>query len=133
MVKNFGKLALVWLYGCIVWAVLLLWLSLIPHPPRLPWPLLSWDKFQHACAYALLTLLAGKSMEFLRLGRRGNWFLAGFGALIFGIVIEGLQYLGGKGRVADYRDVIANATGILAACLFAALWRRWSRPTKVLS
>ena len=115
-----------WLIGCITWALLVLWLSLIPHPPRVRLPLFSWDKFQHACAYALLTLLAGNSLTRLWPARRGTWLAAGAAALVFGALIEGLQYLEGKGRQADYHDIIANATGILLAYLGVAAWRRFA-------
>ena len=133
MAQPFGKSARLWLAGCIGWALLVLWLSLVPHPPRFSMPLLSWDKFQHAGAYALLTLLAGKSAVTLRPGRRGNWLLVGSGALVFGALIEGLQFLTHKGRVADFRDILANATGILAACLLVVLWQRWFTASKVSS
>jgi len=131
LTQPFGKSPRLWLAGCTGWALLVLWLSLIPHPPRFSMPLLSWDKFQHAGAYALLTLLAGKSAVPLRPGRRGNWLLAGSCVLAFGALIEGLQFLTGEGRTADFRDILANATGILAACLLVALWQRWFTTSKV--
>lgn len=113
-----------WFFACVAWASLVLWMSLIPHPPRMPTALLSWDKFQHFVAYSLLTLFAGNSVAVLRPGRRWNWLLAGGCALLFGSLIEGLQYITHEGRTADYRDILANATGILAICLLAALLRR---------
>ena len=119
------KSTIFWLLGCIAWALLVLWLSLIPHPPKVRLPLLSWDKFQHACAYALLTLLAGNSAARLWPARRGHWLVSGGVALVFGAMIEGLQYLEGKGRQADYHDILANTTGILAVFLGVMLWRRF--------
>lgn len=128
MSRNLKKSAYLWLFGCAAWSLLVLWLSLTPHPPRFHMPLLSWDKFQHGGSYALLTLLAGGSAGALRPGRRGNWLLAGGSALVFGSLIEGLQYLTHEGRTADFRDILANATGILSVCLLAALWRHF-RPS----
>jgi len=117
------KSTLFWLSGCLAWAGLVFWLSLTPHPPRLKSALLSWDKFQHCMAYLLLTLLAGNSALRLWPRQRFVWLLAGATALLFGCLIEGLQFLGGRGRVADLDDVLANTVGITIACLAASAWQ----------
>ncbi|AMV72256.1 hypothetical protein JCM30471_07400 [Desulfuromonas carbonis] len=121
------KSTLFWISGCLTWAGLVLWLSLTPHPPRLNSTLLSWDKFQHCIAYLLLTLLAGNSALRLWPRQRYAWLLAGAAALLFGAMIEGLQFLGGRGRVADFHDLLANAVGIIIACLAASAWQIISR------
>ncbi len=121
------KSTIFWLSGCLAWAGLVLWLSLTPHPPRLKGGLLSWDKFQHCIAYLLLTLLAGNSA--LRLWPRQShvWLLAGAAALLFGCLIEGLQFLDGRGRVVELHDIFANTVGIAIACLGASAWQIFSR------
>jgi VanZ family protein len=130
--QHLKKSAYLWLFGCVGWALLVLWLSLTPHPPRFRMPVLSWDKFQHCASYALLTLLAGRSAVILRPGRGWNWLLAGGSVLAFGSLIEGLQFLTHKGRTADFRDILANATGILVVCLLAALWRRFGPAARLM-
>ena len=111
-----------WVLAFITWCLLVLTLSLMAHPPavRLPW--FSWDKVQHACAYALLTLLAARSFCLLAPASRLVWPAAAGFAFLFGILMEVLQFLTGNGRVAELSDVFANASGILVVCCLAALY-----------
>lgn len=112
-----------WILAFLVWSSLVVWLSLIDHPPRLSGRLLGWDKFQHAMAYALLTFLAGNSWRYLGLGRRAGWAGAAGFALAFGIVMELLQYAKGSVRLADPLDVLADGVGIAAVLLGVWLFR----------
>lgn len=127
MSKTFTKTALFWLAACIAWTLLVLVLSLMAQPPQPTLPLLSWDKFQHASAYALLTLLTGRSWSGLRPHRPQVWWWASGWAMLFGICIELLQKLMANGRSADFRDLLANAVGISIAILLILGWRRIRR------
>lgn len=118
-----GKSAYAWLFACIVWALAVLVLSLMAHPLKLPLPLLSWDKLQHASAYALLTFLAGYSWSRLWPGRQRVWGWAAGCAMLFGICMELLQGVMHNGRTSDPRDALANATGIFVAILLVRAWR----------
>ena len=124
MNRTFAKATLFWLIACSAWTLLILVFSLVPHPPELALPFLSWDKFQHASAYALLTLFIGRSWTCFRPWNARIWWWAAASALVFGIAIELLQGLMGIGRSADPRDVLANAIGILSACLLVYIRRR---------
>lgn len=103
-----------------LWAGCLLWLSLTPNPPTAPSALLSWDKLQHAGAYALLTLLAGRFFSQWRPFSRNPWFLALFVAVSYGGLIEILQGTLTGVRRAEWGDLLADAVGgalVVAAAL----------------
>lgn len=99
-------------------ALLILVLSLIPVPPRIISDILSWDKAQHALAYAFFTALGGWSLAPLRGAAWGmrRALLIGIG---YGALIEGAQALCGY-RVAQLADAAANALGAGTAYL---IWR----------
>lgn len=96
----------------------LLWLSLAP-VSELP-GVSFWDKAEHALAYFVLSGLG------LVLFPAHALRLAAF-VFALGVGIEILQAIGGAGRQGDWRDVVANTTGLLAALAVAALVRRVSR------
>jgi VanZ family protein len=105
----------------LLWVGCLLWLSLTPNPPSLPSALLSWDKLQHAGAYALLTLLGGRFFSQWRPLSRHPWRAAWMVAVLFGGLIEILQGTLSAVRQAEWGDLAANAIGAtLVAALAAA-------------
>jgi len=108
--------------------MLVLILSLAPHPPKLDIPYLSWDKFQHTSAYALLTFLTERSWRCFRPHWSGVWWGAGGCVLLFGLCLELLQGVMRLGRHADPYDVLANSLGILGATLLTLFWRQLHRP-----
>lgn len=83
---------------------------------------LTWDKAEHAAAWAVLTG-AG-----LVLSTRRRWAIGVF-TWVFGAVIEVLQATMGLGRDGDWHDLLADSVGIAAAYLIWALARRrgWVR------
>lgn len=93
----------------------LLWLSLAP-TEALP-GITFWDKAEHALAYFVLGGL-GLALFPTRPGRLAAFVFA------LGVVIEGLQAIGGLGRQGDWRDVAANTLGLAAALAVAAAVRR---------
>lgn len=100
------------------WALLVAWLSLASNPPRLEGTLISWDKFQHGAAYALLCLLTGFGL--LPLFRRpaGAWLAAALLAILFGGGLEVAQAAFTAGRLPEWADLLADAIGAgLAAAL----------------
>src|SRR3954449_8890448 len=78
---------------------------------------ITWDKAEHAAAWAVLTG-AG-----LLLSTRRRWAIGVF-AFGFGVVIEVLQATMGLGRDGDWRDLVADSLGIGAAYLAWRLMRR---------
>ena len=82
-----------------------------------------WDKFQHAGAYFVLTVMLVGIVE------RRAYPLAGVGALLFGGLIEIAQGTLTTTRVMDWHDLVANSTGIVAAlgCAWLGLggWALW--------
>jgi len=83
---------------------------------------ITWDKAEHALAWAVLTG-AG-----LLLSTRRRWAIGVF-AFLFGAAIEVLQATMGWGRDGDWRDLVADSVGIAAAYLAWGLMRRrgWVR------
>lgn len=85
------------------WSVLM-WLSLAPQD-ELPRALSFWDKAQHGLAYATLTLIGAAAFP----ERVGLMVIV---SLATGGLAEVLQGLEGLGRQADWRDMVANMTGV---------------------
>ena len=106
---------------------LLSWLSLTPAPPKIDHELLGWDKFQHALAYALLTLAAGRAFRRLPVHSTTAWLSAAAYAALVGGGLEVLQGLFRTGRFADWADLVADLFGILAVLILVGLGRFWAR------
>lgn len=95
---------------------LLAYLSLLPQD-QLPAVPLS-DKFEHASAYALLTLAGATAFR----GGRWTWRVA-LGLVVLGCAFEILQTLV-PGRTGDFADALANATGVGLAVALVTIFRR---------
>jgi VanZ family protein len=111
------------IFALLCWLAGVLWLSLapsLPHPPDL----LSWDKLQHAGAYALMTFLAGRVfILFCRAPRRG-WLAAAAFAIAVGGLTEVAQGTLSDVRYAEWGDMLANACGAAIALSGAFVWLR---------
>ena len=112
------------LSALLLWAGCLLWLSLTPQPPRPASLLLSWDKLQHAGAFALLTLLAGRFFSQWRPLSRTPWLFALLLAVLFGGLIEILQGTLTEIRSPEWGDLAADVAGGLLVVLAAHLRER---------
>lgn len=88
------------------------YLSLTPSPPR---GLNLWDKLNHFIAYAGLMAWFGQVYRSVM----ARLFFS-FYFIIMGACIEVLQALGGY-RHFEYNDMLANASGVIAALLFLSL------------
>jgi VanZ family protein len=97
-------------------AVMVSWLALSPAPPDgLD---TGWDKLNHACAFAALTVAA---IFALPRSRRSLWLLLA-GLLCFGAAIEVAQSFTPT-RNAEWGDLLADAVGMAAGVLVAMLVR----------
>ena len=103
---------------CIVWALVITWLSLTPSPPRIQQSFLGWDKFQHAAAYGLLTILALRAATGSACLKRLQLHHIAVAVILFGGFMEVAQGVLKSGRSADPRDLLADAVGVLVAYLF---------------
>jgi len=99
-----------------VYAIIILWLALMPAPPSIP-GILGWDKLQHAGAFLVFILLAGWAL--LACTER-PWRWALLASAGFGILIEVLQGLFTKNRSADPFDLMADLVGAGAVFLLMA-------------
>lgn len=102
----------------ITWGVVVLWFSLVPSPPVPKSGILGWDKFQHAAAYGIFTLLAGWAFVTLPFSRERQWFLAGAVAVIFGALLEVAQGVFTATRTAEAGDLLADAIGAATVIFF---------------
>jgi VanZ family protein len=119
------KYLLARLAALLLWAGSLLWLSLTPNPPSPPSELLSWDKLQHAGAYALLTLLVGRFISQWRPLIRHPWRCALLVAVVFGGMIEILQGALTDVRRAEWGDLVADAAGGMVVVVAAHIREHW--------
>jgi VanZ family protein len=119
------KCLLARLAALLLWAGCLLWLSLTPSPPSPPSELLSWDKLQHAGAYALLTLLAGRFISQWRPLIHQPWLYALLVAVVFGGMVEILQGTLTGVRQAEWGDLIADAAGGMVVVVAALIREHW--------
>lgn len=78
-----------------------------------------WDKAQHALAWAGLT-----AMGLMFWPRR--WQVVAAFALLLGLGVEFAQATLGFGRAGDWRDLLADAVGVLVALRLVQAWR-WAR------
>lgn len=76
-----------------------------------------WDKAEHALAWGGLTALG------LALSTRHGWAVPVF-TLGLGVAVEALQATLGFGRMGDWRDLVADAVGIVVVLGACALFRR---------
>ncbi len=74
------------------------------------------DKVQHVAGWFALTVIG------LLLARRRPIAIVVF-ALAMGPLVELAQALGPWGRDSDWRDVVADTCGVLAAVICALAWR----------
>jgi VanZ family protein len=104
-----------WFWKSLAWVLLLTvaTATLMPSPPRIELPLLSWDKAQHFIAYAVLMWIFLQAWE-------GRHTLAW--AILLVTVGVGLEILQGwmGVRFMEYFDMLANSLGVLLGYL---AWR----------
>lgn len=106
----------------VAWGGAVFWLSLVPAPPVPKTGILGWDKFQHAAAYAIFTLLAFHSLSRSSDVRR-RLVGAGITAVIFGGLMEVAQGVFTTTRTAEFGDLVADAVGAAVVCTLIALGR----------
>ena len=111
MIRIYGPLRLVLF---VLAALTILLLSIMPNPPVPQTGLLSWDKVQHALAYAFLASLAGWALLPLVASPVRAWRYALIFALGYGVLMEVIQAWLTPARHGDVGDVLANALGGLA-------------------
>ncbi len=94
-----------------VTALTILCLSIMPNPPVPQTGILSWDKVQHALAYAALATVAGWALLPLVTPPVRAWRFALFFILGYGVLMEILQVYLTSERRGEVGDMVANALG----------------------
>ena len=118
----------------VLWAIIMLVLTLTPakEMPRTPdWKLLAFDTAAHAGVFAVLAVLSWVALRQQRrwpaLAQRPAMPVF-IGSVLFGVLIEILQYLMALGRQAEWSDVVGDSLGAaLALLLVSGGWHWWSR------
>jgi VanZ family protein len=105
----------------VIYAGIIVWLSLAAHPPKVNIKWLSWDKIQHAGAYFFLTFFAGRAFLGLLVSHRKAWRMALAFSVLFGICMEIAQSCLTRVRTPDKYDIAANILGAAAIYLLACL------------
>lgn len=100
----------------VLWALIILLLSLTSSPPQLP-GVLGWDKLLHAGAYGLLSLLLAQAFLCPPFSLNRPWWLAAGAAVAYGALLEILQLLSQTGRTAEWLDLFADALGAFFCCV----------------
>ena len=107
----------------VLWALIILWLSLTSSPPQLP-GVLGWDKLLHAGAYGLLSILLAQAFLCPPFSMNKPWWSAGIAAVVYGALLEILQLLSQTGRTAEWLDLFADAIGACFCCVVCLLLLR---------
>lgn len=107
------------LYGG--WLTAVIVLSLDSDPPKIKLGLLSWDKFEHAAAYALMTFLGFMAFRGERSSRRVAAASA-IVAVLLGAALEVGQGMLTSTRLAEGWDLLADALGAGAVLLAVFLF-----------
>ena len=100
----------------VLWALIILWLSLTSSPPELP-GVLGWDKLLHAGAYGLLSILLAQAFLCPPFSMNKPWLWAWTTAVVYGAFLEILQLLSQTGRTAEWLDLFADAIGAFFCCV----------------
>ena len=95
----------------VAWGIAITWLSLASSLPEIETSLLGWDKFQHAAAYGVFTLLAGWAFGSYPWDMKKRWLVAVILAVIFGGALEVAQAALTSARRAELSDLLADLAG----------------------
>ena len=123
----------------LLWAAVVLVLTLTPAngmPSTPVWELLSFDTAAHAGVFAVLAGLSWFSMRrqqrWPRLARHAGLVVL-TGCILFGGLIEVLQFAMHLGRQAEWSDVLGDAIGAALALSIATAWAaQRARPSAVV-
>jgi len=105
----------------LAWGIAIAWLSLTPKPPEIDMGFFGWDKFQHAAAYGVFTVLACRAYGCFSGGRKLCWLRAIGTTVIFGGLIEVAQGLFTESRAAELGDLLADLLGAVGAYALGTL------------
>jgi len=104
------------LVALLAWVVIIAWLSLSANV-KVPPGVFGWDKFNHFAAYALLSLLLIHTLQARRHPSARLLAVSWLICVVYGLLLEGLQWFMETGRQAEAGDLLANALGALAVCV----------------
>ncbi len=101
----------------VLWTILMLALTLLPSNTLPDVKIFSYDKIGHFGMFGGWTFFLGLYMIVYKQKAHINLILLMMTGILFGVLIEVLQYLLPSNRTASLGDVIANSLGCLTAAL----------------
>jgi VanZ family protein len=104
------------LVALLAWAAIIALLSLSANV-KVPSGVFGWDKFNHFAAYALLSLLLIHTLQARRRPSAQLLAVSWLICVVYGLLLEGLQWFMAAGRQAEAGDLLANALGALVVCV----------------
>ena len=96
-----------------IWTIGIAFFSLLPAQAAISTG--TWDKLEHSLTYAILTVLLRGACP------KRPQILVGTLCAVYGLVIEGAQYLS-PGRDPDFFDGVANGLGVLIGIALYQVW-----------
>ncbi len=114
-----------WIFGSVVWALLILVLCLVssddlPHPG---WKVPYADKWVHFGLFFVLAFFLYAGMAWGGTVRWKIWGIVLFLSFLYGGVIEWLQ-ANFFNRSGELLDLMADLAGAVAGCLFYLVWHK---------
>jgi VanZ family protein len=104
------------LVALLAWAAIIALLSLSANVKE-PSGVFGWDKFNHFAAYALLSLLLIRTLQARHRPSAQLLAISWLICVVYGLLLEGLQWFMAAGRQAEAGDLLANALGALVVCV----------------
>ena len=105
----------------ILWALVILFLSAMPsiNLPETLWDLLAPDKWAHVLVYGILTFLLLQNLSTqISDDEKKVVVTALIISILYGILMEGMQYTFFPYRYFEYLDIIANIIGCFTGMAF---------------
>lgn len=99
-----------------LWAIILLVFSLVTGLPNLSSPFGN-DKILHAIAYGIFAFLLARLLHQWYRDFSSRYWQIWVLTMVYGGLLEGLQFVTDIGRRAEWHDLIANGMGALLACV----------------
>lgn len=100
-----------------VWTMIILYLTMTPSDSLVDYKVFQYDKLGHAAIFGGWTFLLGMSQLVYRNKTSAALWPIALTGVLFGALIEFMQYALPFGRSASWSDIIANTVGCVLALI----------------
>jgi len=109
----------------VIWTLLIVYLTIVPSEQLIDVKMFKYDKVGHFLIFGGWTFLAGL-IQIIYLGNlKRALYPIPLAGIIFGAIIEAMQYVLPFRRHASFEDIIANTLGCLLAFAVLVLIRKY--------